>query len=102
MPIMGARPLVCWQPGRADNCPSAVNPAQGKAHSHEHYMTPPSRSGVALGCQTARKRGSDAILVTMFSWSPNQPCLEQIDLTAPIHLTLDQFELGDLPLGLAV
>jgi hypothetical protein len=55
-----------------------------------------------LPCHSACKFGSDATLVQPWSCSAYQAGLKQVELGASVHLTLDQFELGDLALGLSV
>lgn len=44
--------------------------------------------------------GSDAISMT--SGRSHNTCFEQIQLSAAVHLPLDEFELGDLALSLTV
>ena len=53
-------------------------------------------------CQSAFKRGSDAILLTMSSRRADEPCLQKVDFGAPVHLTLDQLEFCDLAFGLSI
>lgn len=53
---------------------------------------------------TRSKLGSDALsmMVERGSDSTDEAGLEQIKLASPIHLPLDQLELCNLPLGLAI
>ncbi|MFZ1962055.1 MAG: hypothetical protein WAU78_01055, partial [Roseiarcus sp.] len=44
----------------------------------------------ALACQSARKIGSDALLMTNGSRGADDPCLKQVEFSSPIHLALDQ------------
>jgi len=63
------------------------------------------RRRIALVCQSASKKGSDAILVQMIptsSWRSKQPGTQQVQLGTAIHLPLHQLQLGILPLGLTV
>lgn len=53
-----------------------------------------------LKCVSAWNIGSDAISMT--SGGSDDTRLEQIELSASIHLPLDEFELGDLAFCLAV
>ena len=53
-------------------------------------------------CDPAWKIGSDAILMTRPSCCADEAGLEQVELAAPVHLALDELQLGDLTLGLAV
>ena len=46
--------------------------------------------------------GSDPLLVTIGSPRAGDARLEQIEFSAPIHLTLNQLELANLTLGLAI
>lgn len=54
------------------------------------------------GCVSAFKTGSDAHLVTRSGGVAEEPCLQQVQLSAAIHLAFDELELGDLALGLTV
>jgi transposase len=58
----------------------------------------------AAGCQSARKRGSDSMLVQRsgFSWCAEQAGTEQIELGPAVHLALDQLQLGVLSFCLSV
>jgi hypothetical protein len=53
-------------------------------------------------CQSARKFGSDAVLVQLLSFCADQSGLEKIDFPAAIHLAPDELEARDLAFGLAV
>src|SRR4051812_33301601 len=53
-------------------------------------------------CGSAPKRGSGALSMTACSASYDEAGTQQVELGAPVHLPLDQLELGDLALGLAV
>ena len=41
-------------------------------------------------------------LGAMRSRSTNEPCFQQVDLSATVHLPLDELELGDLAFSLSV
>jgi hypothetical protein len=55
-----------------------------------------------LGCKYAFKRGSDAYLMNHRSLEADYACLEQVELSSPIHLPLDELELAYVAFGLAV
>jgi hypothetical protein len=61
-----------------------------------------SRTATLIECQSALKLGSDAILVQPISLGAYQPGLKQIDFAAAVHLPFNEFEAGNLPLGLSV
>jgi hypothetical protein len=52
--------------------------------------------------QTGSLLGSDALLMELGIVESDNPGLQKVDFAPAVHLALDQFELGDLPLGLAV
>ena len=60
------------------------------------------RSGRTVTCQSARKRGSDSLLmVPSLCWADHAG-LEEIEVSAAIHLAFDKLEFRDLSFGLAV
>lgn len=57
--------------------------------------------------KSARWRpAANRLVISFEGWlelsGSNQPCLQKVDLRPSIHLPFHQFELRDLPLGLAV
>lgn len=58
--------------------------------------------GQIVECQTALKIGSDAVLMMVTSGRSDEPGLQQVELSATVHLSFDQLQFGYLALGLAV
>jgi len=54
------------------------------------------------GCQIAFNSGSDSLLVVSGLHGADDAGLEEIEVSAAIHLAFDKLELRDLPLGLPV
>jgi hypothetical protein len=53
-------------------------------------------------CDPAWKIGSDAILMTCGLRTSDHAGFEKVELSAPVHLALDELEFGDLTLSLSV
>ena len=51
-------------------------------------------------CCFARKLGSDAVLMACGLRTSDHAGFEKVELSAPVHLALDELEFGDLTLGL--
>ena len=62
----------------------------------------PHERPMPASCQSAFKFGSDAILVQSWSSRADETGLKQIELGTSVHLPLNELELGDLALCLAV
>ena len=52
-------------------------------------------------CQSALERGSDSLLVMFDLSNGNDAGLEEVDLSATVHLAFHELEFGDLAFGLA-
>jgi transposase InsO family protein len=72
-----------------------------QGHGIEHRLTKPNHPWTN-GCHSACNIGSDAILVQLRLFRPDEPCLKQIDFSAAIHLTFDELEACDLAFSLSV
>ncbi|MCZ7889468.1 MULTISPECIES: hypothetical protein [Agrobacterium] len=64
------------------------------------YVAEAAKMMRSVDCQSALNIGSDAISMTL--GRSDNTCLEQIQLPASVHLSFDEFKLGDLSLSLAV
>jgi hypothetical protein len=62
-------------------------------------LWPGGRGALCFGVE---KCGSDAILVTRGLRTYDNAGFEKVELSAPIHLALDELELGDLTPSLSV
>ena len=59
-------------------------------------------ASLSVDCCFPLRTGSDAYLVKPASSHANDTRFEQVDLSAPVHLSFDKLELADLALGLAI
>src|SRR4051794_28144885 len=74
-------------PDQADRDFTPSSPAGGSVRARE---------ALRAWCGSAPKRGSGALSMTACSASYDEAGTQQVELGAPVHLPLDQLELGDL------